>query len=348
VVAVHRSIVFGTEAFDALIPVAQAADATGFHRLWTTEYTSRDAILRAVMLANATERINVASGIAYAFSRAPLAMAAYAADAFMMTKGRFALGIGAGTRGMRTRWYQSEFDHPAPRLAEYVDLLRASWAAEKGLHFEGRFYNLDIPAFSAGHDPTALAGLEVYGSGVNAIMLKYAAQSCDGVGMHPIAAAPGVLEAQSMSAIEEGRRRGDRSDGKLAIWLITSLDEDEATARTRAKASLAFYFSTPSYAGIVAGTEFEDAVTNIRETFREYGTDWKRLVTLVPDAMLDAMVLVGTPRQARERLPEIEARFAKAGADELVFQTVGTGLSDAEVVRNCRSIIDELAPGNPA
>lgn len=340
----HRSIVFGTDAFEGLVPVSQAAERAGFYRLWTTEYTNRDAVLRAAMIANATSTIRVATGIAYAFSRAPLAMAALAADAFMLSGGRFALGLGAGTRGMRTRWYETEFDHPAPRLAEYVDLLRASWAAGQGLKFEGRFYNLDIPAFTAGHDPETLSGLDVYGSGLNEIMLRHAARTCDGVGMHPMSAVPHFLESVSGPAVEEGWRQGGRTSGRLAIWLVSSIDDDEAIARQRAKASLAFYFSTPSYASVVAETDWEQPVTRIRETFREYGTDWARLIPLVPEDMVDVLTLSGTPTQVRNRLPAFEERFAKAGADELVFQTVGTGLTDDEAMRNCRRLVDVLAP----
>lgn len=347
-----RSLVFGTDAFGSLIPVARAAEAAGFHRLWTTEYLNRDAAVRALMLAQATSRINVATGIAYAFSRSPLAMAALAADVYMASAGRFALGLGAGTRGMRTRWYDSAFEHPAPRLAEYVRLLRATWSAgEAGLQFSGRFYNLDIPAFRSGHDSGQLSRLPVYGSGLNAIMLQHAASSCDGVALHPLAVEAGFRHNIVRPAIERGRQRRDASgsggqpDGpKLASWLVTSIDDDREQARRRAQVNLAFYFCTPSYRTVVAGTGWERPIARLREEFLELGPDWARLADRVPDDLVDAITLSGTPAEVLAQVRSWERELAEDGIDEVVFQTVGVGLADAEVVANCQRIVDLLSP----
>ena len=343
--AVRRSIVFGTDAFAELIPVAQAAERAGFHRLWTTEYTGRDSVIRALLLAQATERIGVGTGIAYAFSRAPLAMAAMAADAFAASGGRFALGLGAGTRGMRTRWYETEFDHPAARFADYVQLMRATWAADGGgLDYQGEFYHLRIPAFRPGHPAADLAGLRVYGSGLNKVMLRQAARSCDGVALHPLAGSERYLREVALPAIRAGRQQGGRTDGALAIWLITSIDEDADVARQRARLTLAFYFSTPSYRGVTAGTPWAAATEAIREGFLDEGANWASLSRFVPDDMVDAFTLTGTPAQARRRLAEYERRYELAGADEIVFQTVGENLTREQVVRNCEQIIEVLRP----
>jgi len=343
--AVRRSIVFGTDAFTELIPVAQAAERAGFHRLWTTEYTGRDSVIRALLLAHATERIEIGTGIAYAFSRAPLAMAAMAADAFVASGGRFTLGLGAGTRGMRTRWYETEFDHPAPRLADYVQLMRATGAAgSDGLDYQGEFYHLRIPAFRPGHPVEELTGLRVYGSGLNRVMLRQASRSCDGVALHPLAGSDRYLREVALPAIRTGRQQGGRTGGSLAVWLITSIHEDEEVARQRAKTTLAFYFSTPSYRSITEGTSWAAATEAIRAGFLDQGANWGSLSRCVPDDMVDAFTLVGTPAQVQRRLGEYEHRFELAGADEIVFQTVGETLTREQVVRNCGQIVEVLRP----
>lgn len=336
----RRSIVFATDAFEPLVPLARRAEASGFHRVWTTEYTTRDAIARALVIALGTESILIGSGIAYAFTRPPLAAAALAADVHAASGGRFALGLGAGTRGMRQRWYQADFDRPAPRFAEYVDVLRASWAPPaEGLDFDGDFYRIKIPGFAPAHSAEALDGLTVYGSGLNAVMLRYAAQSCDGVALHPLAGAPAYLDRVARPAVEEGAQRGGRSPS-LACWLITSVADDTETALLRARRQLAFYFSTPSYAGVVEGTPWAPVAGELQHRMREWGPRWEELGELVPPEMADELALCGTPDEVRARLPEFEARFAAAGGDEVVFQTVGVGISDEEVVGNCERIID--------
>src|SRR5262249_32706857 len=92
----RRSIVFATDALDPVIELAQNAEKAGFQRVWTTEYPHRDAVLRALAIALRTKSIGVGTGIAYAFTRLPLAMAAMSADVQRLSGGRFTLGVGAG------------------------------------------------------------------------------------------------------------------------------------------------------------------------------------------------------------------------------------------------------------
>ncbi|MGH3518416.1 MAG: LLM class flavin-dependent oxidoreductase [Haloechinothrix sp.] len=340
-----HSVVFATDVLLPLTEVAREAADAGFNRAWTTEYPGRDAIARAQYLASSTEDITVGPGIAYAFTRPPLAMAALAADAYTVTGGRFMLGLGAGTRGLRSRFYGvDDFDRPAPRLAEYVELMRAAWRATDGLHFAGRFYQAEIPQYENPHDPEALAGLEVFGSGLNAVMLRHAARACDGIALHPLAGAEHYLRDVVAPAVRTGAAEAGATRRKLACWAIVSLDDDEKVARERARMALAFYFSTPSYRTIAENAPWEDAVTAIRDGFRDSGSDWSGLARLVPDEMVDDLTIAGTPDVARTQLSEVEKRYAENGATEIVFQTVGVGLTPEEVVGNCRRIVRELRP----
>lgn len=336
---------FATDVLLPLADVAREATDNGFHRAWTTEYPGRDAIARALYLALSTPDISVGSGIAYAFTRSPLAMAALAADAYRVTDGRFVLGLGAGTRGMRSRFYGvDDFDRPAPRMAEYVDLMRAAWRATDGLSFAGRFYQADIPQYRSDADANALSGLEVFGSGLNAVMLRHAARACDGIALHPLAGAEHYLRDVVAPAIRAGAADAGVPARKLACWAVVSLHDDERVARERAKMALAFYFSTPSYGTVAEIAPWADAAVAIREGFRSSGPDWQRLAALVPAEMVDDLTISGTPDTARTKLSEVEKRFAEHGATEIVFQTVGVGLTPEAVVKNCRHIVSELGP----
>lgn len=343
--SMRRSLVLAAETFPPLIEIAKAADAAGFHRVWTTENNAYDAVIRAVVLGLNTERIGVGTGIAYHFTRAPLAAAVMAAEAQSVTGGRFTLGLGAGTRGMRSRWYGLDDDRPAARFAEYVALVKTVWQSSTGLEFQGEFFSADIPTFHLSQDAAHLAALRVYGSGLNARMLEVAASSCDGVALHPLARSEHYLDEVVSPALGRAADRSGRSC-QLAAWQITSVDDDEDVARQRARQTLAFYFSTPSYRTIAEGTNWQEAVRAIRETYKLGGAEaeWSRLAQHVTDEMVDDMTLAGTPEQVRTRLPAIEADLAQRGVDELVFQTVGKGLTPAEVLSNCRGIIEVCAP----
>lgn len=336
-----RSLVLSTDAFLPLIEVARHAEAAGLHRLWTTESVPRDAFVRAITLALHTERIKVATGIAYAFTRAPLAMAATVADAHIATAGRFAVGIGAGTKGMRTRRYGVDtFDHPGPRLADYIGLMRAAWTSPGPLSYAGPYFRASSPVPVSGAELAALSPVEVFGSGVNRRMLADCANTCDGVALHPLVSYLPYLDRTALPAL----RRADGSRPWLAAWRITSVDPDLATARLRARRNLAFYFTTPSYAPVVEGGPWEATVTTVREAFRaDPGLSMARLAELVPDGMVDEFCVAATPDELHGRVRACEAGLAARGVDEVVFQVAGTGLAAEEFVDACHMVIDGLS-----
>lgn len=178
----RRSIVLATSDFLTLGPLGRRADRAGFDRIWTTETPTRDALVRALVLGLQTERIGWASGIAYAFTRAPLALAATVADIDIALGGRFSVGLGAGTRGMRRTWFGlDDFDQPASRLGEYAALLRAAWAADTSLQFDGTYYRASYHQFAGRR-----RSVPIWGSGLNPAMLTVAGRHFDGVALHPL------------------------------------------------------------------------------------------------------------------------------------------------------------------
>jgi alkanesulfonate monooxygenase SsuD/methylene tetrahydromethanopterin reductase-like flavin-dependent oxidoreductase (luciferase family) len=321
----RRGLVFGTDELEPLPALAQRAERRGLDRVWTTEYRGRDAVARAIAVALATERIGVATGIAYAFARLPVAMAGLAADAQLLSGGRFGLGISSGTRGVR-RWYGAEFDPPAPRLAAFVADLREEWAAAEGL----------VPP-------------PVYGAALNPVMSRTVGRCCDGALLHPLALGRAHLRERLLPALIQGhaeRQGGGRFE--VVAWCLTSIDEDEGRARERARRQLAFYLSTPSYRTVAAGTGWEHVAAAVREGFEASGrrASWAELAPLVPDEVVDELTISGSAAGARERAAALEGELREAGVTELVFQTVGAELSAAELVANCERIVDELGPAS--
>ncbi|MEN8673378.1 LLM class flavin-dependent oxidoreductase [Nocardioides sp.] len=313
---------FATDALDATLDLAVHAEAAGFDRVWTTEYVGRDACVRALAVAMRTSNIEVGTGVAYAFTRAPLAMAALASDIQKIARGRFSLGISPGTRGVR-RWYDAEFDPPAPRLVQYVEQLRTIWEAD-----------------------SSYAGAPLFAPAFNPIMTRHAARVCDGLLLHPLAAGEVHFFERVLPAMRTGAQQRERPP-ELVAWRVTSIHADEETARRNARGQLAFYFSTPSYEPVVADTPWEDVPATIRERFAASdGTpQWKRIGEEIPDDMLDEFTLTATPEQAHGRLQHLQRRLEAQGITEIGFQTVGAGLDDDEVATNCRHIIDALGPG---
>lgn len=339
----RRSIVLaGGGSIATLQAIAQQAEEAGLHRVWTTEGTGSDGLIRALAIGLATSSIGIGSGIAYSFPRLPLHAAATVADIQECLGGRFAYGLGIGTRGIRRRYGVQE-DHPAPRLGEYVDVVRAALRSSGSFTFEGRFYQCSAPLLRFDGDASRRAQTKIYGSGVNAIMLEHAAAHCDGVGLHPLAGIrPRYLHEVTLPALQRGNGRAGWRDHdlELALWYICSVHPDRAVARERAAHVLAFYFCTPSYAAPLIGTGFEEVATELQAAFRASPppVDWSALAAIVPEEMIDAICLAGTCAEVRERLTVLEAELAQAGIGELVLEPAAHGGPES-FVESCQGII---------
>src|SRR6185503_1715743 len=111
------------------VELARRAEEAGFDSVWAPEFHNHSGVLALAAAALVTERVELATGIAWAFGRSPLLTAVTALDVDEMSGGRFLLGLGTGTRRMRTHWLGAPGDRPARRLRETVEAVRAVWAA---------------------------------------------------------------------------------------------------------------------------------------------------------------------------------------------------------------------------
>lgn len=334
-----RSIVYAVSEFLPLVGLTQLAEEQGFDRVWTTESPNRDALVRALALGLSTTTIGVASGIAYAFTRSPLALAATASDISTATNGRFSLGLGAGTQGMRTRWYGvSDFDHAASRIEEYADLMREAWRSTRKFDFEGRFYTGSYGELE-GERPV----VPIWGSGVNETMLRLSARSCDGVAVHALGAEMKNLDRRVLPAIRAGAEEAGRSP-EVALWRITAVNDDANSAREMARRGLAFYFSTPSYGAAAEAADWGNVAETVRNLYRDHGPDWNLISAAIPDEMVADFCWAGSPDEVRGAFTSLEAEYQSRGVTEIVFQAAPSLGSSEETLGNIEAIIRELSP----
>lgn len=325
---VARSLVFATDVLEPLRDLTAYAEGAGFDRVWTTDYPGRDAISRALFLALRSATIGVGTGIAYAFGRSPHALAASAADIQRLSGGRFVLGLGTGTRGVR-RWYEADFDPPARRLAALVGQLREIWAASSELDRVGR-------------PPIA-------GAGLHPAMLRTVARHCDRVLLHPLCQVRAHLDGRALPAVDAGA--AGRGDGRplIAAWTITAVHEDSVLARFRARRQVAFYLATPSYRTVVEGTAWAPVATRIRERFDSMEhSDWDALGELVPDDLLDEVAIAGSPEEAIAKTDALARELGARGIGELVMQSSGIGVAAEEAIPACRDLVCALGPADAA
>ncbi|WP_046318801.1 TIGR03617 family F420-dependent LLM class oxidoreductase [Mycobacterium sp. UM_Kg1] len=269
--------------------LARNTQAAGFSGLLFTE-AGRTAYLTAAVASQAAPGLELSTGVAVAFPRSPFVTAQTAWELQEATGGRFRLGLGTQVRTHVVRRYAATFDHPGPRLRDYVLAVKACFAAFRTgkLDHHGPFYDLDFitPQWSPG--PIEVADPCVDVAAVGPWMLRMAGEVADGVHVHPLGE-PGYLARHVVPKVAEGAEKAGRRPSEIALivpamTIVGDTDEERHRERELVRASLSFYGSTPNYAFIWDEAGFEGTTARIRE--RQKAGDFAGMAAQITDEHL--------------------------------------------------------------
>lgn len=300
----------GSVRFDetGIAEQAQAAEAAGYAGIWSTE-AGHDPFLPLAVAAGATDRLELATGIAVAFARNPMNLAMLANDLQQLSRGRFILGLGSQIKPHITKRYSMPWSHPAPRMRELILAVRAiweSWATGGPLAFRGEFYThtLMTPFFSPGPNP--YGNPQILLAGVGTLMTEVAGEVGDGLLAHPFTTERYLREV-SLPALAEGAARAGKVPGDLTVsfpgLIVTGTTDEDRTAATAAvKRQIAFYGSTPAYRPVLELHGWGDLQPELN-TLSKRG-DWAAMGELVDDQVLDAFAIVAAPGDVGARVEE--------------------------------------------
>lgn len=289
-------------AFGMRLQEAQAfardAERAGFDGVVVTE-AGRTAYLTCAAMALASDGLELATGIAVAFPRSPMVTAQIAWELADASGGRFRLGLGTQVKAHIERRYDAPFDHPGPRLHEYVRAVRASFRAfrrEEPLSFEGEFYRLTLLPDVWSPGPIDVADPPIDVAAVNPFMLRLAGEVADGVHVHPLNH-PRYLTDVVLPNVAEGAVRAGRDPEsvELTVPVFTVLgdtEEERAPWRERARSQVAFYGSTPNYAFIFDLLGREGVTSRLRE--RQKAGDFAGMSAVIDDELLSHFVVEGS------------------------------------------------------
>ena len=287
---------------------AERYERVGFDGLWSRE-NKHDPYLPLTLAARVTSRISLGTNIAVAFARSPFSTAQIAWDLQDLSGGRMNLGLGTQVRAHVERRFSMPFEHPAARIGEYVDCVRAVWDSfQNGSrpNFEGEFYRfkLNSPAFVSG--PLDNPRIPIHLAGVNPTMVRTAGEVADGFHVHPFHSVEYLREVV-MANLEEGARKRGRhaADIELSCPVFTVTADTQAQQDTELEAvrsKAAFYGSTPNYRRVLAFHGLEALGKELSVLARQ--GDWDAMARKLPDSMLERMVIVAKPSEVAAKLRE--------------------------------------------
>src|SRR5262250_877249 len=291
---------------------AMLAEQLGYSCLTMGESWGEDALTSLAQLAAVTSRIRIGTSIVPVFARSPANIAMSALNMDRMTQGRFFLGLGTSGRLVIEDFHGEKFAKPLTRMREYIDIIRKAARGERldhdGEFFHTKRFQLRFPPFRA--------NLPIYIAALSPPSLRMTGELADG--WLPIYLAPSRMTA-AVSELKAGAEAAGRALSDIAISPQVSIyvTDDVKAARDRERSHIAFYVGGMGvfYHQYMHRIGFGAEADRVREAFQ--ARDRERAAKLVTDEMVDAMTIVGSPKQCRDQIQ----RFFDAGVQEvrLVF-----------------------------
>jgi probable F420-dependent oxidoreductase len=297
---------------------ARAFARAGFDTLWLAE-TGRTAYLNCAAATLAAPELEIGTAVAVAFPRSPMVTAQSAWELAEASHGRFILGLGTQVKAHIERRFSTVYDHPGPRLREYVRALRAIFRAFSGqapLNFKGDFYSFSLLGIWT-PGPMAHPDIPIYLAAVRPWMLRAAGEVADGVHVHPFHSRRYLDEVIRPNVAAGAEKAGRRAaDVKLACPVFTIVgdtEEEREEWRRRARIQIAFYGSTPAYAGVFELHGWGNTAKRLHQLQR--AGDIQGMANAISEEMLDVYAVTCTWDELPRRLVE------KYGgvADRLIF-----------------------------
>jgi probable F420-dependent oxidoreductase len=315
-------------------PMARMVEDAGFESCWAAE-TTNTAFVTASVAIQSTSRIKVGTAVALAFPRSPTITAMTAWDLDELSGGRFLLGLGTQVKRVNEHRFSVPFEHPAPKLREYAQVLRTVWEANRGedVVHRGRFYTVTMPTFHAQPQPDR-RDVPIYLAAVGPVMARTCGEIADGLIGHPFAS-PKYLAEVVRPAIEAGAELAGRKpeECNLTASPLISISDDVDRARREVKLQIAFYATTRTYLPILELHGRAHIIGELRSAFG--GRDARRMVELIDDELCDAIAIAGPQDEVRERVREWERV-----ADRLMVAGPWYGPDSGRMMENYQALVE--------
>jgi 1,4-dihydroxy-2-naphthoate octaprenyltransferase len=285
----------------------------GVHSVWFHDSLfERDAVTYASAIAAQVPQIKVAMGALSSYTRHPALTAMTVSALDDMAPGRIILGMGTA---LPFRLAQMGIpyspDEGVESVDKAIDVLRAMWSGER---IPSATPNLPPiqPMFPPVHH------VPIYIAAYRTPFLKLAGKKADGYLARPAESIPNMvrlIKRLREASLDAGR---DERAVDVAGYLLTHVDKSRREALNRAKREpfVIYMMGVLSNFGLKQVGFEPELRDQIMSAWRE--EDYHTAANLIPDEMLDAFMLVGTP----EEVAEAAERYHASGMDTPILQPI--------------------------
>lgn len=314
-----------------VVDCVRLAEELGYESAWVAEGHGGDQFAVLSACAMATARIRLGTSISSVFVRSAPTIAMAAATVDQLSGGRFVLGLGTSHREQVEPEHGVPFSRPTDRLRDTVEIVRALLRDGAVAH-AGRV--LTIERFDLWFEPRRRE-VPIYIAGLFPPMLEVCGEIADGALLTwPTLEAPGRAAAHVARGAERAGRRAETIDIASLVPCAVAGSRREALDGLRPGVALYAGFF-PRYNRLMAEAGFAEEARAIKAAWDR--GDRATAARAVPDAMVDALAVTGTPAECRERIE----RYRSAG---LRLPIISPRVSGADARRQAMEAIRACAP----
>jgi probable F420-dependent oxidoreductase len=290
--------------------VKELPDA-GYTDVWSAETAGTDAFTPLALTAEWAPSLRLGTAIAPVYTRGPGLLAMTAATIAELAPERFVLGIGTSSPVIVSNWNSQEFAEPFARTRDTLRFLRSALAGEK---VSQKYPTFEISKFKLERPPQPPPKIML--AALRPGMLKLARKEADGA----------ITNWLAPSDVPKVRAEVG-PDFELVARIFVCPTEDVDAARGLGRLLISSYLTVPVYAAFHDWLGRGEILKPMHDAWA--AGDRASANQVIPDEVVDDLIVYGSPERCRERVAE----YVAAGLDTPVISVLPTGDDPRKAVR---------------
>jgi probable F420-dependent oxidoreductase len=287
----------------------------GYTDVWSVESNGADGLTPLALAAAVEPRLRLGTAILSSFTRGPAILAQSAAAMTAAAPGRFVLGIGASSNVIVENWNAVDFDKPYSRTRDVVRFLRAALHGERVTE---EYDTFAVNGFRLGLVPETPPKIVI--AALRERMLRMGASEADGVILNWVSA----QDVERIAAIV----REENPAAEIVTRLMVCPSEDADAVRAFVRKLVTGYLTVPVYREYQNWLGHGDALAAMWDAWD--AGDRKAATAAVPDEIVDAVCVHGTPEACKAKIAE----FVDSGVTTPVLAVLPIGVDLRDAVRS--------------
>lgn len=287
----------------------------GYTDVWSSEADGADAFTPLALASAWAPSLRLGTAIVPVFTRGPACLAQSVGSLAQAAPGRFVLGVGASSDVIVERWNDIPFDEPYKRTRDVVRFLRDALTGEKVRKDYGTF---EVKGFKLGVVPEEPVPILV--AALREGMLRLAGREGDGAIINWLSADD---VRQVVPYVHEG------GEGKEVVARIfVAPTEDVDTVRTMGRFAIAAYLNVPVYAAFHEWLGRGEVLAPMWDRWK--AGDRQGALAAIPDALVDELIVHGSPEACREHIQ----RYVDNGVTTPALALLPFGIDQRQAIRD--------------